>query len=100
MNPTVALPGSMIRTGTRLSSGSRCPQSLKGRSKKLPEPQGPYRGFARMIADHESANFKLSRVNRRILIGVNQHWSAVRIFDFSPCLRASVVDVLPAEPED
>jgi len=60
------------------------------------ESQDSYRGFARMIADHESANFKLSRVNRRILIRVNQRWSAVRIFGFSPCLRASVVDVLPA----
>jgi len=46
-----------------------------------------------MIADHESANFKLSKVNRRILIRVNQRWSAVRIFGFSPCLRASVVDL-------
>src|SRR5580698_4042421 len=29
MSPTAALPGSMTRTATRLSSGSRCPQSPK-----------------------------------------------------------------------
>jgi len=31
----------------------------------------PYRGFARMIADHKNANFKRSRINRWI-IRVNQ----------------------------
>jgi len=42
------------------------------KAKKLPESQELYRGFARMIADHENANFNVPRIDRCILIRVNQ----------------------------
>jgi len=42
------------------------------KAKKLPESQELYRGFARMIADRENANFNVPRIDRCILIRVNQ----------------------------